>query len=314
MSGSLSVKDLMELVGEIDIIVGEDYLDRLVTVPDLYRPSLELAGYMIYYPKERVQLLGLTELSYAETLDEKTKIERFEYLCDEKTPAFFISRNLVAPQELIDAAQSKKIPILASSQRTTQLSSRVTNVLETMLADRKSIHGVLVDINGMGVLIQGASGIGKSETALDLVQRGHRLVADDRVDLYTSDDVIVYGEAPEVTRHMMEIRGIGVIDLVQMFGVGAVRDRSRIDLIVRLELWDKRTQYDRLGLEINRQRIFDIEIPSMIIPVSPGRNLSIIIETAAMSVRAKNLGYDATETLMRNMDKLMAQNAQKKKQ
>lgn len=313
MVHSISVRQLLDILDDINVLYGHEYIDKEIITDDIYRPALELAGYLKYYPKERLQLYGKTEISYSRTMTPENRDEIFDFLCQKETPAFLISRGLEPPKELVEHTQKVGIPILSSERRTTQLSSRVTNVLERELAQRKSVHGVLLDVNGMGVLITGQSGIGKSEAALDLLRRGHRLVTDDRVDLYTTDGVLVYGEPPEVTKHMIEIRGIGIIDITHMFGVGAVRERARINLIVRLELWNEDSMYDRLGADVNYQKIFDVEIPSMVIPVSPGRNIAIIIETAAMSIRSKQLGYDASEKLMENMNRLMAENARKNK-
>ncbi len=313
MVHSISVRQLLDILDDINVLYGHEYIDKEIITDDIYRPALELAGYLKYYPKERLQLYGKTEISYSRTMTPENRDEIFDFLCQKETPAFLISRGLEPPKELVEHTQKVGIPILSSERRTTQLSSRVTNVLERELAQRKSVHGVLLDVNGMGVLITGQSGIGKSEAALDLLRRGHRLVTDDRVDLYTTDGVLVYGEPPEVTKHMIEIRGIGIIDVTHMFGVGAVRERARINLIVRLELWNEDSMYDRLGADVNYQKIFDVEIPSMVIPVSPGRNIAIIIETAAMSIRSKQLGYDASEKLMENMNRLMAENARKNK-
>ncbi|MDO5457392.1 MAG: HPr(Ser) kinase/phosphatase [Atopococcus tabaci] len=313
MVHTISVRQLLKILDDIHVLYGHEYINKEIITDDIYRPALELAGYLKYYPKERLQLYGKTEISYSRTMTSENRDEIFDFLCQKETPAFLISRGLEPPKELIEHTQKAGIPILTSERRTTQLSSRVTNVLERELAQRKSIHGVLLDVNGMGVLITGQSGIGKSETALDLIRRGHRLVTDDRVDLYTTDGVLVYGESPEVTKHMIEIRGIGIIDVTHMFGVGAVRERARVNLIVHLELWNEDTMYDRLGADVNHQKIFDVEIPSMVIPVSPGRNIAIIIETAAMSIRSKQLGYDASEKLMENMNRLMAENAKKNK-
>lgn len=308
MPNFITIADLLEKETSITVYQGEDFLDRKITVSDLYRPALELTGYFRFYPKERLQLFGKTEISYIQTLEKERRIEIIEALCQKETPAFLISRDLEPPEELLAACKKNNIVILSSQRSTTHLYSRVTSTLERALADRKAMHGVLVDINGMGVLITGKSGIGKSETALDLIKRGHRLVADDRVDLYTTDNVSIYGSAPEITKYMIEIRGIGVIDVIDMFGVSAVRGETRVDINVHLELWEDHKDFDRLGGTLQTKDIFKVKLPQLIIPVSPGRNLGSIIETAAMSVRAKNLGYDAAEKLMNNMDDLMKEN------
>lgn len=308
MPNFITIENLLERENSISVYYGEEFLDRRITVSDLYRPALELTGYFRFYPKERLQLFGKTEISYIKTLEKERRIDIMEALCQKETPAFLISRGLEPPEELLDACKKNNIVILSSERSTTHLFSRVTSTLERALAPRKAMHGVLVDINGMGVLITGKSGIGKSETALDLIKRGHRLVADDRVDLYTTDNVSIYGSAPEITKYMIEIRGIGVIDVIDMFGVSAVRGETRVDINVHLDLWEEHKDFDRLGGTMKRKEIFKVSLPQLIIPVSSGRNLGSIIETAAMSVRAKNLGYDATEKLMNNMDRLMKEN------
>lgn len=219
-----------------------------------------------------------------------------EQLCSKgKTPCFVISRYLPVPEELDEAAKMHNIPVLRSKLPTTRLSSKVTDYLETQLAERKSLHGVLVDIYGLGVLITGDSGVGKSETALDLIKRGHRLIADDRVDVYQKDEQTIVGEAPKILQHLLEIRGIGIIDVMNLFGAGAVRTETDISLIVHLENWSPDKQFDRLGTEEQKLKVFDVDIPKMSIPVKIGRNLAIIIEAAAMNYRAKTMGYDATK-------------------
>jgi HPr kinase/phosphorylase len=210
---------------------------------------------------------------------------------------------------LIQATTEKGIPLLGSKQSTTRLSSNLTNFLEAQLAERISMHGVLVDIYGMGVMITGDSGVGKSETALELIQRGHRLVADDRVEMYMMDDRKIVGEPPEILSHLLEIRGIGIIDVVNLFGVGSIRLNKVVNLVVNLELWDKERTYDRLGSGDEKERILDVDVPKISIPVKTGRNLAVIIESAAMNTRAKNMGYNATETFERNLENLIKKNS-----
>lgn len=240
------------------------------------------------------------------TSDERLIVMR--RMCQVDTPAFLISRGLTPPKELIQATTEKGIPLLSSMQSTTRLSSNVTNFLEAQLAERISLHGVLVDIYGMGVMITGDSGVGKSETALELIKRGHRLVADDRVEMYQMDRIII-GEPPEILSHLMEIRGIGIIDVVNLFGVGSIRLSKTVNLVVNLELWDKEKTYDRLGSGEEKKRILDVDVPKISIPVRTGRNLAVIIESAAMNTRAKIMGYNATETFERNLEKLIEKNS-----
>lgn len=310
MTNSVTVKELVNAMDDIRVVTGEDYLDRKITISDLSRPALELTGYFSFYPQNRMQLLGRTELSFAERMTSDERYIVMKRMCQADTPAFLVSRDQEPPEELIKAANEKEIPVLVSTRPTTRLSSNVTDFLEERLAERLSQHGVLVDIYGMGVLIIGDSGIGKSETALELIQRGHRLIADDRVELYMLDERRIIGEPPEILRHLIEIRGIGVIDVVNLFGVGSIRQKKKVDLVINLEHWDRNREYDRLGHNLEKMRFFNVDVPKLSIPVRVGRNLSIIIEIAAMNIRAKNMGYDATETFENNLNDLIKKNSE----
>jgi HPr kinase/phosphorylase len=304
---------VQELVDSCDLIVysGAKYLnEKFITTSDISRPGLELTGYFDYYPAERLQLFGMTEISYAHKMDEKQKVEIMAKLCQsDLTPCFLISRYLSVPTELEEAANAHNIPILRSKLPTTRLLARVTDYLEAKLAERKSLHGVLVDIYGLGVLITGDSGVGKSETALDLIKRGHRLIADDRVEVYQKDEQTLRGEAPRILQHLLEIRGVGIIDVMNLFGAGAVRSDTDISLIVHLENWSPDKQFDRLGSGEQKVQIFDVEVPRITIPVKVGRNMAIIIEAAAMNYRAKTMGYDATKTFENNLNQLIKENS-----
>lgn len=310
MTNSVTVKELVNAMDDIRVVAGEDYLDRKITISDLSRPALELTGYFSFYPQNRMQLLGRTELSFAERMTSDERYIVMKRMCQADTPAFLVSRDQEPPEELIKAANEKEIAVLVSTRPTTRLSSNVTDFLEERLAERLSQHGVLVDIYGMGVLIIGDSGIGKSETALELIQRGHRLIADDRVELYMLDERRIIGEPPEILRHLIEIRGIGVIDVVNLFGVGSIRQKKKVDLVINLEHWDRNREYDRLGHNLEKMRFFNVDVPKLSIPVRVGRNLSIIIEIAAMNIRAKNMGYDATETFENNLNDLIKKNSE----
>ncbi len=296
---------------QLEIVAGEDGLKRVITVDDLYRPGLEMAGYFHYHPKERVQLLGRTEISFLNMLDSEERRNRMIRLCDdESTPCIILTRSLEAPKELIEQSNEKNIPVLRSGVATTILSSRITDFLERKLAPTATIHGVLVDVYGVGMLITGGSGIGKSETALELVKRGHRLVADDAVEIRQTSDGQLHGTAPELIRHLLEIRGLGIINVMTLFGAGAVRTQKRIGLVIKLENWQQDKQYDRLGLDEETTRIIDTDVPLVTIPVRPGRNLAVIIEVAAMNFRLKRMGYNAalqftnklTETIADDID------------
>lgn len=307
---SVSVANLVEAIN-LTVYSGEEYLEeKQITTSDIYRPGLELTGYFEYYPEERIQLFGMTEVSYAHQLTKKDLQDVAEKLCAPKTPCLVIARDLKVPAELEKSAKVNNIPILLSSLPTTRLSSKMTDYLEGKLAERRAMHGVLVDIYGLGVLITGDSGVGKSETALELIKRGHRLIADDRVEVWQQDEQTVVGEAPQILRHLLEIRGIGIIDVMNLFGAGAVRQDTDISLIVHLENWSKDKQFDRLGSGEQSQQIFDVSVPKITIPVKIGRNLAIIIEAAAMNFRAKTMGYDATKAFERNLNNLIKENSE----
>ncbi|MEC1259467.1 HPr(Ser) kinase/phosphatase [Bacillus swezeyi] len=287
-------KDVMDQF-KLELISGEEGINRPITMSDLSRPGLEMAGYFTYYPKERVQLLGKTEITFFEKLPQEEKKQRMLSLCTEITPAIILSRDLPIPSELIAASEENGVPVLRSPLKTTRLTSRLTNFLESQLAPTTAIHGVLVDVYGVGVLIIGKSGVGKSETALELVKRGHRLVADDCVEIRQEDQDTLIGSAPELIEHLLEIRGLGIINVMTLFGAGAVRSFKRITLVMSLELWEQGKQYDRLGLEEEKMKIIDTDIPKLTIPVRPGRNLAVIIEVAAMNFRLKRMGLNAAE-------------------
>ncbi|ALS25639.1 serine kinase [Paenibacillus sp. 32O-W] len=309
MPRKVKVSELVQ-VFQLEILSGEDGLKRTVTVDDLYRPGLEIAGYFHYYPSERVQILGRTELAFLETLDREVRKDRMERLCGADTPCIIVTRGQEPPLELLEQSALTNIPVLRSQVATTILSSRITNFLEQRLAPTTTIHGVLVDVYGIGMLITGSSGIGKSETALELVKRGHRLVADDAVEIRQTSDGQLHGSAPELIRYLLEIRGLGIINVMTLFGAGAVRTQKRISVVIKLENWQPDKQYDRLGLDEEKTRILDTDIPLVTVPVRPGRNLAVIIEVAAMNYRLKRMGYNAalqftnklTETIADDMD------------
>lgn len=303
----VTVKELIKNI-HLKPIYGGEYLDRPIVTSEISRPGLELAGYFNFYPSERIQLLGRTETSFAHEMDSQARYEVMELLCTPDTPCFIISRKLEPPKELVEAAEKAKIPILQASSKTTQVSSSVTNFLEGRLAERFSMHGVLLDVFGIGLLITGESGVGKSETGLELVQKGHRLVADDRVELYQYDELTLIGEAPEILNNLIEIRGVGIVDVMTLFGAGAILDSKQVDLVVHLENWTPDKKYDRLGGNMENVEILGVEIPKIRIPVKTGRNVSIILEVACMNFRAKKMGFDATENFTNRLSKLIEEN------
>ena len=287
-------KDIYEKFN-LELISGEEGINRPITMSDISRPGIEMAGYFEFYPAERIQLLGKTELSFFSELSPKDRASRMEQLCTDVTPAIIVTRGIDVPKELIEASERESVPVLKTNMVTTRFSSRLTNFLESKLAPTTAVHGVLVDVNGIGVLITGKSGVGKSETALELVKRGHRLVADDCVEIRQEDQDTLVGTSPDLIEHLLEIRGLGIINVMTLFGAGAVRSNKRITLIMNLEIWDAKKQYDRLGLDEEKMRIIDTDVPKLTVPVRPGRNLAVIIEVAAMNFRLKRMGVNAAQ-------------------
>lgn len=313
MTNFVTVSDMVKDNG-LKVYDGEEFLeDKKVTTSDISRPGIELTGYFDYYPSERIQLFGQTESAYSRSMTANNRYKVLLELCREDTPALLISRNIQPSKELLQAAKEHKVPVIGSELPTTRLSSMITEYLDEKLAPRESIHGVLVDVYGIGILLTGHSGIGKSETALELIKRGHRLIADDRVDAYQRDEKTIVGEAPKILNHLLEIRGIGIIDVMNLFGAGAVRSQSEIQLIINLENWSPDKNYDRIGTLEDKRTIFDVDVPQITVPVKVGRNISIIIEVAAMNYRAKKMGYDATKKFEDNLGLLIKENEQKAK-
>ncbi|AMW99816.1 HPr(Ser) kinase/phosphatase [Rummeliibacillus stabekisii] len=299
----VSTKDIIEAL-HLTLISGEEGIGRHILTSDISRPGLEMAGYFTHYPAERVQLLGKTELSFYELLSEEIQIDRMNKLCSKETPAIIVSHDMEVPKALVEASKKHQVPVLTTKLPTTRFSSQLTNYLESRLAPSTAMHGVLVDIYGIGVLLTGKSGVGKSETALELIKKGHRLVADDCVEIRQEGESLI-GSAPPLINHLLEIRGLGIIDIMTLFGASAVRKHKRISLVVDLEIWDSDKTYDRLGLETETLKIIDTELPKLTIPVRPGRNLSDIIEVAAMNHRLKTLGVNAAEEFSKRLNRVI---------
>lgn len=308
MANSVTIQELVD-VSNFNILSGEEFLNKKITSTEIYRPGVELTGYFNFYPSWRIQLMGQTELSFIQRMTPEERLIIMRRMCQKETPCFIVARKLVPPVEMVKACQEAGIPILQAQSKTTRVSSNVTNFLESRLAERISMHGVLVDVFGMGVMITGDSGVGKSETALELIQKGHRLVADDRIDLYQHDDDTLMGEAPPILRHLIEIRGIGIMDVMTLFGAGAVKQSNEVNLIVNLEMWTQEKKFERLGSTEEMVNILDVMIPKVTVPVRTGRNLAIIVEMAAMNYRAKTMGYNAAETFERNLEELIKENS-----
>ena len=305
---SVKVKDLIEKVRFRTVYGNDDLLEKEILTSDISRPGLEMTGYFDYYTPERIQLIGMKEWSYLMKMTSHNRHQVLRKMFQPETPVIIVARDLEIPEEMLEAAQEKQIAILSSRTPTSRLSGEISSFLDSRLAVRTSVHGVLMDIYGMGVLIQGDSGIGKSETGLELVKRGHRLVADDRVDIYAKDEMTLWGEPAEILRHLLEIRGVGIIDVMSLYGASAVKDSSQVQIAVYLENYDTHKTFDRLGNNAEELEIAGVSIPRIRIPVKTGRNISVVIEAAAMNYRAKEMGFDATKLFEDRLTSLINQN------
>ena len=270
--------------------------DIVLTTLNVNRPGLLLAGYDEYFEKSRVQVLGNAEIFYLQKLDKVDRLKAITRLLSSGIPCVVIARGLKAPEGLLDLAKEYRVPIFSSQEITPIVVNDIYYYLKRALAPKTQIHGVLMDIDGIGVLITGKSGIGKSEAALELVHRGHRLVADDAVEIRKIDNKL-YGSCPENIRYFMEIRGIGIINVKSMYGVSGVLHEKKIMLCMELEKWQEGKEYERLGLDEQYTEILGVKVPKHTIPVLPGRNLAIVMEVAAKNARLKHLGYNAAEEL-----------------
>ncbi|HIZ67863.1 HPr(Ser) kinase/phosphatase [Streptococcus sp. UBA632] len=305
---TVTVKMLVDKV-KLKVVYGNDeFLAKEITTADISRPGLEMTGYFDYYSPERLQLLGMKEWTYLMKMTSHNRYQVLTEMIKPETPAIIVARKLEVPEEMLAAAKEKGIAILQSHISTSRLSGEMSWYLDSCLAERTSVHGVLMDIYGMGVLIQGDSGIGKSETGLELVKRGHRLVADDRVDVFAKDEETLWGEPAEILRHLLEIRGVGIIDVMSLYGASAVKGSSQVQLVIYLENFESGKVFDRLGNGNEEIELSGVKIPRVRIPVKTGRNVSVVIEAAAMNYRAKQMGFDATKTFEERLSKLISQN------
>ncbi len=291
---------LMEIVEEFKLqqLNTVENMDKImVSNNEVNRSGLQLAGFFDYFDNTRIQMIGTVESTYLEQMPEENKKAVLEALFKQQIPAIIISRDIEPPPCLVEIATRYQTPVLRTKVSTSRFMSALIAYLNLMLAERETRHGVLVEVYGEGILLLADSGVGKSETAIELVKRGHRLVADDAVEIKKVSDKSLVGSAPEIIRHFIELRGIGIIDVKQIFGMGAVKDTEKIDMVIHLENWQAHKQYDRLGLNTEYTNILGIDIPSLTIPVKPGRNLAVIVEVAAMNNRQKKMGYNAAQAL-----------------
>jgi HPr kinase/phosphorylase len=294
--------DLKNLTPDVELI------GREVNVPDINRPALQLTGFFDHFDSDRVQMIGYVEYAYLETLSEERKHQIYDELLSHQVPCIVFSRDMEPDPELLIKAVEHQVPIFTTSKSTSSFMGEIIRWLNVKLAPCISIHGVLVDVYGVGVLIMGESGIGKSEAALELIKRGHRLVTDDVVEIRKVSDDTLVGAAPDITRHFIELRGIGIVDVKSMFGVQSVRETQNIDLVITLEDWNRDKEYDRLGLEENYTEFLGNRVVCHSIPIRPGRNLAIIVESAAVNHRQKQMGYNAAQELYKRVQENLAKN------
>lgn len=272
--------------------------DKIVLVhPDINRPALQLTGFFDHFDKDRVQIIGNVERAYLDKLTPERKREVYDKLISSKIPCLLFSRSMEPEEEVIAMCDYYGVPCMISDKTTSDLMAEVIRWLNVKLAPMITIHGVLVDVFGEGVLIMGESGIGKSEAALELIKRGHRLVSDDVVEIRRVSDETLIGSAPDITRHFIELRGIGIIDVKTLFGVESVKDTQAIDMVIKLEEWDRDKEYDRLGMEDVYTEFLGNKVVCHALPIRPGRNLAIIVESAAVNYRQKKMGYNAAREL-----------------
>ena len=311
---SLYSVPLGKLISEFNLEVirsGKDYEARAIRTEDVNRPGLQLIGFFDYFDPKRIQMIGRVETTYLTGLTPEARRECFDSLMAHDIPCLIISRGMEPFPECMEMAEKYDRTILRTQETTSTFMSALIAYLRTELSPRITRHGVLVEIYGEGVLLLGESGVGKSETAIELVKRGHRLSADDAVEIKRAGTKQLVGTAPELIRHYIELRGIGVIDVRRLFGMSAIKEESDIDLVINLEQWKDGAMYDRLGLENLYTTILDVQVPSLTVPVKPGRNLAVIIEVAAMNNRHKKMGYNAalefTKQINEHFDQAMSQ-------
>ncbi len=278
-----------------------DMTEKYLTVPDINRPALQLTGYFDHFDSERVQVIGYVEYTYLQTLSMEQKKKIYKQLLSYKIPCLVFTTEIFPDEELLRQANETDTPVFSTEQKTSPFQAELIRWLNVELAPCISIHGVLVDVYGVGVLIMGESGIGKSEAALELIKRGHRLVTDDVVEIRRVSDDTLVGSAPDITKHLIELRGIGIVDVKTLFGVQSVRETQTIDLVITLEDWNKEKEYDRLGLEEEYTEFLGNKVVCHSIPIRPGRNLAIIVESASVNHRQKQMGYNAAQELYRRV-------------
>ncbi len=302
MSGfSVPLSELVNRLGLDKVYISENYEDTKISTVEINRPGLELTGYFEFFDNKRIQILGNTEFSYLGRFGSEAQRMVIDSIFSFGPPAVIICRQIEPSNVILESAKLHKVSIFRTDENTSDLTARLVSYLNRELAPRITRHGVLVEVYGEGCLLIGDSGVGKSETAIELIKRGHRLVADDAVEILKTSINTIVGQSPQNIRHFIELRGIGIINARQLFGMGSIKTSEKIDMVVNLELWDNTKVYDRMGLDNEYMEILGVEVPTMTIPVKPGRNLAVIIEVAAMNNRQKKMGYNAAKDLLMSL-------------
>lgn len=307
---SVSVAKVAELLDLKNITEDMDLKARMIECSDVNRPALQLSGYFEHFEDSRVQLIGNVEYTYIEKMSDEEKRERYSRFMEFDIPCIIFCRDLQPDEIFMKEAEEHNIPILSTGRSTSSFMAELIYCLGEQLAPCITVHGVLVDVYGEGVMITGESGIGKSEAALELIRRGHRLVTDDVVEIRKINEHTLMGTSPEITRHFIELRGIGIIDVKTLYGVECVKEKQQIDLVIKLEDWKKEAEYDRLGLEEEYAEYLGNKVVCHSLPIRPGRNLAVIVETAAVNHRQKKMGYNAAQELYRRVQANLTKNSE----
>jgi HPr(ser) kinase/phosphatase len=298
---SVPLSQIAEALNLTEVYVTENYKETNISTVEINRPGLELTGYLEFFDNKRIQVLGNTEFSYLGRYGPEAQKMVIDSIFSFGPPAVIICRDIEPSNAILESAKLHKVSIFSTPQSTSDLTASLVQYLNKELAPRITRHGVLVEVYGEGCLLTGDSGVGKSETAIELIKRGHRLVADDAVEIRRTAQTTLYGQSPENIRHFIELRGIGIINARKLFGMGAIKLQEKIDMVINLEQWDSSKVYDRMGLDNEYMKILGVEVPTLTIPVKPGRNLAVIIEVAAMNNRQKKMGYNAARELLKNL-------------
>jgi HPr kinase/phosphorylase len=312
IESELIVKDVHDSQRDhlgLALVAGESGLTRPIREAEVQRPGLALAGFLDYFPSSTIQILGRTELAFMATLDAPLRMARWRAYLESRPAALIVCRSLALDPEVLEIASGAGVAVFTTNLKTGEIVHRLELWLERELAPTTMSHGVLLDVFGVGVLILGDSGVGKSETALEMIKRGQRLVSDDIVEIRKMRRDVLVGTSPALTKHHIEIRGLGILNIRQLYGAAAVVDEMEIDMVVRLERWKEGVEYDRLGLEQDKTAILGIDLPSVLVPVQPGRNIAVIVEVGAMNQRLKNMGVHAAEEFSRRLNEMLATGA-----